>query len=78
MIRFVDKPPSIENAEGPYPYIVTQSSGKNVPVLSAFAYTKYLGKLWVTFDEDGNFTSARKNSNPLLLNSSIELGKWKI
>lgn len=32
---------------GPYPTIVEQSTGKKVPVVQAFAFTKYLGKLHV-------------------------------
>jgi hypothetical protein len=33
-------PPSTENAEGPYPTYVTQDSGKVVPVVQVYAYTK--------------------------------------
>ena len=39
------KQPDAEPIEGPYPTIVTQKSGKKVPVVQAFAYTKYLGYL---------------------------------
>lgn len=37
--------PDVEPIEGPYPTIVKQQSGKEVPVVQAYAYTKYLGKL---------------------------------
>lgn len=37
--------PDAEKSEGPYPTIVTQSSGKKVPVVQAFAFTKYIGVL---------------------------------
>lgn len=37
--------PDAEKIEGPYPTIVTQKSGKKVPVAQAYAYTKYLGYL---------------------------------
>lgn len=38
------KQPDIEKIDGPYPTIVTQKSGKKVPVVQAYAYTKYLGE----------------------------------
>lgn len=37
--------PDIEKIKGPYPTVIKQSSGKEVPVVQAYAYTKYLGKL---------------------------------
>lgn len=37
--------PDVEKVEGPYPMVVTQKSGKKVPVAQAYAYTKYLGHL---------------------------------
>lgn len=37
--------PDAEVSEGPYPTIVTQSSGKTVPVVQAYAFTKYIGVL---------------------------------
>lgn len=36
--------PDNEPVEGPYPKVVTQDSGKQVPVVQAYAYTKYLGE----------------------------------
>lgn len=44
-------PPSTEKPVGEYPTLVEQPSGKIVPVVQAYAYTKYLGYLSVTFDE---------------------------
>lgn len=35
----------IEKSEGPYPTIVQQSSGKEVPVVQAYAFSKYMGVL---------------------------------
>ncbi|XP_060657702.1 protein 5NUC-like [Drosophila nasuta] len=58
-----------EAVRGPYPTTVTQSSGKKVPVVQAYAYTKYLGKLKVQFDGDGNLVSF--DGSPILLNASI-------
>jgi len=37
-----------------YPVMITQRNGKKVPVVQAYAYTKYLGKLHLIFDSDGN------------------------
>ncbi|KAG5900036.1 hypothetical protein JTB14_009114 [Gonioctena quinquepunctata] len=36
--------PDSEIIEDPYPKVVTQKSGKKVPVVQDYAYTKYLGK----------------------------------
>ncbi|KAH8316327.1 hypothetical protein KR067_005184, partial [Drosophila pandora] len=45
---------SPEAVRGPYPTVVVQSSGKKVPVVQAYAFTKYMGKLKVKFDSKGN------------------------
>ena len=39
-------------------------------VAQAYAYTKYLGHLTVTFDDDGNVTAA--SGDPMLLDASVE------
>lgn len=44
--------PDIEPIDGPYPTIITQASGKKVPVVQAFAFTKYLGELRLTVGFD--------------------------
>uniref|UniRef100_A0A146KT38 5'-nucleotidase n=2 Tax=Lygus hesperus TaxID=30085 RepID=A0A146KT38_LYGHE len=54
--------PSIK---GPYPTMVRQDSGKVVPVVQAFKYTKYLGVLRVEFDDQFNLIEAK--GNPILL-----------
>lgn len=41
----------------------------NVPVVSAYAYGKYLGDLTVTFDDEGNVISA--GGDPILLDASV-------
>ncbi|MEL7131456.1 MAG: 5'-nucleotidase C-terminal domain-containing protein [Pseudomonadota bacterium] len=48
-----------------YPEIVGDT-----PVAQAYAYTKYLGHLTVTFDDEGNVTAA--SGDPLLLDASVE------
>lgn len=53
------------DAETPsYPEMVGDT-----PVAQAYAYTKYLGHLAVTFDDDGNVVSAE--GNPMLLDASV-------
>ena len=53
-----------ENADGPYPTMVN-----NVPILSAYAYGKFLGELNVTFDDDGNVTEAV--GEPILIDGEV-------
>ncbi|XP_031354291.1 protein 5NUC-like isoform X2 [Photinus pyralis] len=65
--------PDWEAVEGPYPTIVTQSSGKKVPVVQAYAYTKYMGRLNVIFDDNGDLVEY--NGQPQLLNSTVRQEK---
>ena len=58
-----------DRAEGPYPVMVKNPDGKEVPIVTAYAYTKYLGDLAVTFDDDGNVVSAE--GEPILLDASV-------
>lgn len=39
------KQPDEETIVGPYPTVIVQDNGKQVPVVTAYAFTKYLGKL---------------------------------
>ncbi|XP_075168991.1 protein 5NUC-like [Haematobia irritans] len=61
--------PDAERIVGPYPTVVKQDNGKLVPVVQAYAYTKYMGKLHVKFDHEGNLLEFE--GNPILLNSDI-------
>lgn len=63
------QPPDIENPEGLYPTVIEQDNGKKVPVVQAYAYTKYMGRLNVTFNHDGDLTYFQ--GQPLLLDSNI-------
>ena len=65
-------PPSNDKPSGEYPTIIEQTSGKKVPVVQAYAYTKYLGHLDLTFDENGNLI--HWSGNPILLNQSYPKG----
>ncbi|XP_078133383.1 snake venom 5'-nucleotidase-like [Sander vitreus] len=75
--------PSTEVPAGPYPFMVKSNDGRNVPVVQAFAFGKYLGYLKLTFDEAGNVVKAV--GNPILMDSSIpqdqdvlaDIEKWK-
>ena len=70
---YTGEPPSSEQPEGPYPMMVKQeATGKMVPVVQAYAYTKYLGILRLQFDDEGELLSV--GGSPLLLDSSIEQG----
>uniref|UniRef100_A0A1A8P209 5'-nucleotidase n=3 Tax=Nothobranchius TaxID=28779 RepID=A0A1A8P209_9TELE len=66
---YTGRAPSNEFPEGPYPFMVTSEDGREVPVVQAYAFGKYLGHLKVTFDEEGNVV--KSSGNPILLDSSI-------
>ncbi|MGD1881680.1 MAG: bifunctional metallophosphatase/5'-nucleotidase [Paracoccaceae bacterium] len=53
-----------DDAAGPYPTIVN-----DVPIFTAYAYGKYLGKIEATFDGDGNLTEV--GGEPMLLDASV-------
>nr|XP_020475124.1 5'-nucleotidase [Monopterus albus] len=80
---YTGAPPSTEVPAGPYPFIVKSDDGRQVPVVQAYAFGKYLGYLKVTFDEAGNVV--KSTGNPILLDSSIpqdpdvlaDVEKWK-
>lgn len=59
-----------EGVAGAYPTMVANPSGTDVPIVQAYAYSKYLGELRVEFDDEGNVTSA--SGDPHLLDSSVE------
>ncbi|XP_036398541.1 snake venom 5'-nucleotidase-like [Megalops cyprinoides] len=66
---YTGSPPSSEVPVGLYPFMVASEDGRNVPVVQAYAFGKYLGHLKVTFDQAGNVV--RATGNPILLNSSV-------
>lgn len=61
--------PDSEEPEGPYPTYVTQASGKIVPVVQAYAYTKYLGKLHLLFNADDELITS--SGAPILLDNTV-------
>lgn len=77
------KNPSNDIIEGPYPTIVNNTEGGKAAVVQAYAYTKYLGHLRLTFDEEGRLVKWK--GKPILLNNKYaedeevksELKMWK-
>lgn len=58
-----------EGAAGPYPTVVKNPSGADVPIVQAYAYSKFLGEVRVTFDDEGKVV--RANGEPHLLDASV-------
>jgi 5'-nucleotidase len=54
---------------GPYPTWVTRGEGDLVPVVQAYAYSKYLGHLELTFDDAGRLIHA--GGDTILLDASV-------
>lgn len=54
---------------GPYPTWVTRGEGDLVPVVQAYAYSKYVGHLILTFDDAGTLKFAEGDA--ILLDSSV-------
>ena len=65
---------SIEKPKGSYPHhIIQPRSQKMVPVVQAYAYTKYLGDLQLVFNKFGELQipSSGIGGNPILLDQSM-------
>ena len=58
-----------DKADGPYPTWIKNPSGGKTAIVQAYAYGKYLGRLDVTFDEDGVVTSAL--GEPIVVDGQI-------
>jgi 5'-nucleotidase/UDP-sugar diphosphatase len=54
---------------GAYPTWISNPDGAMVPIVQAYAYSKYLGHLEVTFDDAGNVVYA--DGNTMLLDASV-------
>lgn len=59
-----------KRAEGPYPVMVKNPDGINVPIVQAYAYSKFVGELRVNFSDDGIVKTAV--GEPHLLDKSVE------
>lgn len=49
--------PDAEKIDGPYPTVIKQSTGKVVPVVQAYAYTKYMGELKLSVSTVGTISN---------------------
>ncbi len=67
-------PPDSEEPYGPYPIVVTpeQDPDGTVLVVTDYTFGKYLGRLDVTFDNNGRLTGW--TGNPILLNNDVPEG----
>ncbi|KAL5243001.1 hypothetical protein ACI65C_010411 [Semiaphis heraclei] len=65
-LLYTGTPPSIEKPYGPYPLYVTNVKNKAVPIVQAYANTKYVGKVVLKFDSNGDLVSV--DGTPTLLN----------
>ena len=61
--------PDRETPADNYPVVIIQESGKKVYVVQAYAFTKYLGKVHLEFDPEGNVVEI--DGSPILLDASI-------
>ena len=57
-------------AAGPYPTMVDNPAGYKVPVVQAASYSRYLGDIVVTFDDNGAVKDAK--GDPILLDASVK------
>ena len=78
---YTGEEPSIEKAQGDYPTFIRQESGRVVPVVQAYCYTKYLGHMELQFDEEGELLKPVEYlgvwfAEPILLDSSIAKDEW--
>jgi len=70
--------PSIDQPKGDYPtFVSNKETGKIIPVVQAYCYTKYLGHLELRFDEAGELLRPVEGlgvsyAEPILLDDSIE------
>jgi 5'-nucleotidase len=60
---------TVEGAPYAYPHMVEGPDGRQVPIVQAGAYSKYLGHLTLTFDDDGNVTAAAGDT--MVLDASV-------
>ncbi len=59
-----------EGAAGPYPTMVVNPDGVEVPIVTANQYGKYLGDIAVTWDDNGVVTKAE--GEPFLIDASVK------
>ncbi|KAL1492215.1 hypothetical protein ABEB36_012697 [Hypothenemus hampei] len=64
-----DNPPGPDTPGGPYPTTVQSKNGKDVLIVQASAYTKYLGNITVYYDSNGEV--AGYSGAPIFLENSL-------
>lgn len=62
--------PHVETPRGPYPLVVTRKLGSEVLVATTYGFTKYLGRLKVTFNKKNEVQSYE--GNPVFLDSAVK------
>jgi len=67
------KAPSKEVSEGPYPTIVVKPDGRKVPVVQAYAYTKYLGNLSLEVGYKTSNVSYKSYKFPFYSSTMVEI-----
>ncbi|EDW01383.1 GH21407 [Drosophila grimshawi] len=67
---FTGSPPHKEKSAGNYPTVVIRSNGQQVPVVQAYAFTKYLGVLDMEFDNGGRLLTF--DGAPILLDRTVK------
>lgn len=65
-----DKPPSKDLVVAEYPFVVQQYSGRKVPIVQAYCNSKYLGRLKVKFNDQGD--AVEMSGNTILLDGSFK------
>ena len=78
---YTGSPPSVEEPEGPYPTYVKQKSGKVVPVVQVYCYSKYLGHLKLNFDSEGELMTPVQgvgvsHAEVVMLDHTIPMDPW--
>lgn len=71
---FPGTPPSIEQPYGSYPlYVMNSKSNKTIPILQAYCNSKYIGKVNLKFDSNGDLRDI--SGSPILMDHKIKQGK---
>lgn len=58
-----------DKAAGPYPTLAPSADGKQTPIVQAYAYSKFVGEIELTFDDEGNLTAYKGDT--VLLDQSF-------
>ena len=69
---YTGTPPSNEKPEGLYPFVVRNKNGQDVPVVSAYKYSKYMGYLKLQVKD--NRLTPMDESNPILMDKTYKQG----